>query len=410
MGIISFSNSGTDVRGGPMQREKEGEFPELSLMEGGPGDALMKKLRLIRPEFAAASARTAIILAALTWLPLLVFSLIEGLALGGARIPFLYDLSAHARFLVAVPILVLAEIPIGKRLRRVAKHFLDAGLVREDERKRFASCVAATVRFHDWRPAELSLLALAYMTTYTVISKTSLQSGSTWFEPSSTAGLSPVGYYYAFVALPIFQFLMYRWGYRMVVWTRFLWQVSRLDLSLAPTHPDGAGGLGFLGKGSIPFGVILFALSSVVSAAIASRILFSEAKLEDFQLTYAALILLVLIVFAGPLMVFAPKLFRLKQDGLLRYGTLASRYTHLFDSKWVDGIDTSEEPLLGTADIQSLADLGNSYELIRKMRVVPIALSDFIAMAVPGLIPALPLAATVMPVGDLLKGILRLLG
>jgi hypothetical protein len=65
---------------------------------------------------------------------------------------------------------------------------------------------------------------------------------------------------------------------------------------------------------------------------------------------------------------------------------------------------------LGTADIQSLADLGNSYELIRKMRVVPIALSDFIAMAVPGLIPALPLAATVMPVGDLLKGILRLLG
>ena len=87
MGIISFSNSGTDVRGGPMQREKEGEFPELSLMEGGPGDALMKKLRLIRPEFGAASARTAIILAALTWLPLLVFSLIEGLALGGARIP-----------------------------------------------------------------------------------------------------------------------------------------------------------------------------------------------------------------------------------------------------------------------------------------------------------------------------------
>jgi hypothetical protein len=77
------------------------DFPELSLIEGGPGNALMKRLRLIRPELGAASGRTAIILALLTWLPLLVLSLIEGLAFGGAKIPFLYDLAAHARFLVA---------------------------------------------------------------------------------------------------------------------------------------------------------------------------------------------------------------------------------------------------------------------------------------------------------------------
>jgi hypothetical protein len=109
-------------------------------------------------------------------------------------------------------------------------------------------------------------------------------------------------------------------------------------------------------------------------------------------------------------MVFAPKLFRLKQDGLLRYGTLASQYTQAFDSKWVGGINTPEEPLLGTPDIQSLADLGNSYELVRKVRIVPIELSDFIGIALPAVIPALPLAATVMPVGEILKGILRLLG
>jgi hypothetical protein len=393
-----------------MESKNVNEFPELSLMEGGPADALMKRLRLIRPEFGAAAARTAISLAALTWLPLLVFSSIEGLALGGARIPFLYDLAAHARFLVAVPILILAEIPIGRRLRKVAKRFLDMGLVRDEERKRFASCFVDTMRFRDWRLAELTVLALAYITTYAAISKASLQSGSTWFEPSSTAGLSPVGYYYALVSLPIFQFLMYRWGYRMVGWARCLWQVSKLDLFLMPTHPDGAGGLGFLGKGSIPFGVILFALSSVVSAAIASRIIFSGARLEEFEAPYATAMVLVLIVFAAPMVVFAPTLIRLKQDGLRRYGALASRYTQLFDSKWVKGINISEEPLLGTADIQSLADLGNSYELIRKMRVVPIALRDFIAMALPGAIPILPLAATVMPVSEILKGILRLLG
>jgi hypothetical protein len=396
-----------------MSTEDPTEFPELSLMEGGPGDALMRRLRLIRPELGAASGRTAIILAILTWFPLLLFSLIEGLALSGARIPFVYDIAAHVRFLVAVPVLVLAEIPIGRRLRAVAKHFLNAGLVSPGEQKNFASLVVDTVRFHDSRVGEMILVVLAYITTYVALSKISLQSGSTWFEPSSSPGFigfSVAGYYYALVALPIFMFLMYRWAYRMVVWTRFLWQVSNLDLLLTPTHPDAAGGLGFLGKASIPFGIIVFPLSSVISASIASRIIFGGATLEQFEFIYAALIVIVLLVFAGPLIVFAPKLFRLKQDGLLRYGTLASQYTQAFDSKWVNGLKANEEGLLGTADIQSLADLGDSYELVRKMRIVPIELSDFVAIALPSVIPALPLAATVMPVGEILKGIFRLLG
>ena len=199
----------------------------------------------------------------------------------------------------------------------------------------------------------MTLLGLAYISTYVALSKTSLQSGSTWFVPSPNAGFSLAGYYYAFVALPIFQFLMYRWAYRMVVWTRFLWQVSNLDLLLTPTHPDAAGGLGFLGKGSIPFGIILFALSSVISASIASRILFGGATLEQFEFIYAALIVLALIVFAGPLMVFAPKLFRLKQDGLLRYGTLASQYTQAFDSKWVGGTQYCRKNLCWARQISS---------------------------------------------------------
>ena len=393
-----------------MSTENASRLPEISLIEGGPGNSLMKRLRLIRPELGTASGRTAIILALITWLPLLLFSLAEGLALGGARIPFLYDIAAHTRFLVSVPILVLAEIPIGKRLRAVVQHFLNAGLVPSGEQDPFASAVVETVRFNDSRLVEMSLVAVSYITTYFAVSKMSLQSGSTWFAPTPGTGLSLVGYYYAFVALPIFQFLMYRWAYRMIVWTRFLWRVSKLDLLLTPAHPDGSGGLGFLGKGSIPFGVILFALSSVVSSSIASRILFGGAKLEQFEFVYAALIVLAIMIFAGPLMVFAPTLFWLKQDGLLRYGTLASQYTQAFDRKWATGIDQDEQTLLGTADIQSLADLGNSYELIRKMRILPIELSDFIAIALPGIIPALPLATTVMPVGEILKGILRLLG
>lgn len=265
-----------------------------------------------------------------------------------------------------------------------------------------------TLRFRDAHVAEMTVLVLAYVATYNAVSGFSLQSGSTWFKPQPGQGLTLVGYWYAFVALPIFQFLMFRWVYRMVVWSRFLRKVSKLDLLLTPTHPDGAGGLGFLGKGLIPFGVILFALSAVVSSAIASRILFGGGKLEDYQWSYVALFVIVMVIFAGPMLIFVPKLLALKQRGLMEYGTFGSRYTQAFHRKWIEETAPSKEPMLGTGDIQSLADLGNSFEIIRKMRIVPVEPSDFIAMVLPGLIPALPLAATVMPVGEIIKGLLNL--
>lgn len=91
----------------------------FSLTEGGPGTAFMKRLRLIHPELGAGSARTALILMALTWVPLCVLCLIEGLAFSGVKLPFFYDIAAHTRFLLAVPVLVLADIPVGARLRQV---------------------------------------------------------------------------------------------------------------------------------------------------------------------------------------------------------------------------------------------------------------------------------------------------
>ncbi len=387
--------------------------PELdlafSLTEGGPGTAFMKRLRLIHPEMGAGSARTALILMALIWLPLCILCLIEGVAFGGVKLPFSHDLAAHTRFLLAVPVLVLADIPVGARLRQVVRHFLAAGLIREKDLAKVGGIALDTLRFRDSRVAELTLLVLAYVATYNAVSGFTLQSGSTWFKAAPGHALTLVGYWYAFVALPIFQFLMFRWAYRMVVWSRFLRKVSKLDLLLTPTHPDGAGGLGFLGKGLIPFGIILFALSAVVSSGIASRILFSGGKLEDYQWSYVALFVIVLAIFAGPMLIFVPKLLVLKQRGLMEYGKLGSRYTQAFHRKWIEEAESTKEPVLGTGDIQSLADLGNSFEIIRKMRIVPIELSDFLAMVLPGLIPALPLAATVMPVGEIIKSLLKLL-
>jgi hypothetical protein len=380
-------------------------FPALGLTEGGPGEILLRRLRLA--PLAQRSRRAAIVLAGVTWIPLLVLSAIEHVALGGVRIPFLYDLGVHVRFLVAVPVLVLAEVPIGMRVRQVTARFVEAGLIRKDEQPRFVEIIRRTLDLRDSRVAELLVLAAACAATYGVLAN-ALQAGSTWHTPKLGSSTSVAGLWYGVVSLPIFQFLLFRWVYRMGLWARLLHQLSTLDLHLTPTHPDGAGGVGFLGKVCVPFGSLLFALSAVASSAIATRILFEGASLQNFEVTYAVLVILELVIFSGPLLVLAPTLARVRRTGLREYGTLASRYMQLFDRKWVKDGGAPEE-LLGTADIQSLADLANSYELVKKMRVVPIELSDFIALTIPAVIPALPLAATVMPVSEILKDLVRLL-
>jgi len=380
--------------------------PPLVLTDGGPGDGLLRRLRLAPAQTHA--RRAALVLAGVAWLPLCVLAVVQGLAVRGATIPFFYDIAAHVRFLVALPVLLVAEIPIGARMRQVAAHFIEAGLVRDDEQGKFAQIIAGAVRMRDSRVAELVVLAAAYVTTYGMLTGELVQGDTMWYQPDPRAGLTAVGFWYVFVSLPIFQFILYRWGYRMLVWARFLRRVSQLDLQLTPMHPDGAGGLGFLGKGSIPFGVLLFAVSAIVSSRIATHVLFAGAKLRDFQVPYAAIFVLALVIFAGPLLIFVPTLFALKQRGFREYGALASRYTQLFDRKWLRA-GAADESILGSGDIQSLADLGNSFELVRKVRPIPIELGDFVAMVLPGVIPAIPLAATVMPVSDILKAALRLI-
>jgi len=381
------------------------ELPPLLLTEGGPGDALLRRLRLA--PLGVRSRRAALVLAAVTWVPLLVLAAFQGVAVSGPQIPFLGDIAAHVRFLFTLPMLLLAEIPIGMRLRGAAAHFVSAGIVGPEDHERFARIILDTRRLRDSRLAELCVFAAAYVTAFTVLTRAGFQGGSTWYAPHE--GLTPAEGWYALVSIPIFQFVLYRWLWRMLVWGWFLRRVSRLDLHLPPTHPDGAAGLGFLGKACIPFGTLLFAMSAVVSSAIATRVLFAGAALEDFQISYAALFVVALAAFTVPLLVFVPVLLGVKQRGLLQYGTLASRYTYLFDRKWVRAESAPDEPLLGSADIQSLADLANSYQLVGKMRVLPIQIADFVAMALPGLIPAVPLAATVMPVSDIVKGLFKLL-
>jgi hypothetical protein len=108
------------------------------------------------------------------------------------------------------------------------------------------------------------------------------------------------------------------------------------------------------------------------------------------------------LVFA-PFLVFAPQLASAKRTGLREYGTLAERYVREFDTKWLRGGAPADERLVGSADIQSLADLGNSFEVVKSMRAVPITRDAFVGLVAATLAPVVPLMLTMMSLEELLK-------
>ncbi len=178
-------------------------------------------------------------------------------------------------------------------------------------------------------------------------------------------------------------------------------------MRFVPTHPDRAGGLGFLGAVAYAFTPMLLAQGALLAGMIANQIFYEGATLPEFKLELIGTVALMVFTILGPLLVFGPQLEAAKRAGLREYGTLAQRYVREFDSKWVRGGAPAGEPLVGSADIQSLADLGNSYEVVRGMRFVPFTVQVVVQLAVTTLVPVVPLTLTMISLEQLLEQLLK---
>ena len=378
---------------------------EFSLVHGGPLFQLLVRAHLSSDSLTLV-ARRVIFFALITWVPLLALSALEGHLLDGdVAVPFLRDAETQIRLLVVVPLLLAAELVVHRRLMPVVRAFLDRDLISEADDERFDAAVNSAFRLRNSVPAEVLLFALVYGVGVLVVWRQTALETPTWYAHSPTGAhrLYTAGIWYAYVSLPIFQFLLLRWYWRVFIWIRFLWQVSRIELRLVPTHPDLLGGLGFLANTVFAFSVLLIAHGAMLAAQIANRIFFAGATLRSFQEEIFVMLVFLLCVVFGPLLVFSPQLSRAKRRGLLEYGALAERYVRDFDGKWLRGGAQSSEPLMGSADIQSLADMGNSFAVVRTMRLAPISRDAVLELAACVLVPLLPLLLTVMPVEDLVK-------
>jgi hypothetical protein len=352
-------------------------------------------------------------IALLAWLPLLALCALEGRLLGGtATVPFLKDVEVHTKLLLVVPLLIIAELVVHRRMRPLLHQFLERNLIPDNAMPRFEAAVASAFRLRNSVLAEVLLIALVYGVGILIVWRQFMAlDATTWYATPSAAGskLSLAGMWYGYVSLPLFQFLLLRWYFRLFIWTRFLWQVSRIDLRLVPTHPDRLGGLSFLSQTAYALTVLAVAQGALLAGPLAGRIFFLGSALPQFKAEIALLVVFLLCVLLGPLLVFVPQLAATKRKGLREYGTLAERYVREFDAKWLHGGAPAAEPLVGSADIQSLADLANSYEVVRTMSIAPVTKQAVLRLAAATLLPIAPLLLTMMPLEELLKKLASIL-
>jgi len=401
------ASHGSAAHDGPPQDPQD-----FSLVLGGPLFQLLRRARL-SDDALTLQRRRVVVISLVTWLPLLLLSAMGGQLLGGGvAVPFLLDVEVHVKFLVVMPLLVAAELTVHQRMRSLGKVFRDRDLVSASASAQLEAAIASAYRLRNSVVAEVLLIVLVYVVGVLIVWRHyGALDTSTWYKTAVAEGsrLSPAGMWYGFVSLPFFQFLLLRWYFRLFIWIRLLWQVSRIELRLSPTHPDRAGGLGFLSIMVYAFIPLLMAHGALLAGQLANRIFYLDATLPQFKLEILLLVALLLFMFLGPLAVFAPQLAQAKRTGLREYGTLAQRYVREFDTKWLRGGAPADEPVLGSGDIQSLADLGNSFEVVRSMRVVPVTRDLILQLAVATLAPIAPLVLTMMPLEEFLKKLFGML-
>jgi hypothetical protein len=351
--------------------------------------------------------RTVGALALVTWVPLLLLTLPAGLAFGTrVEVPLLRDPGFYGRYVVALPLLVFAEVVVAASLVVQTRHLHQSGLVPEAERPRYEAATAQMHRLYGSWVAQGVILILSYVLVITLRTVVAYSPGSSsWERLTADSGdqVTPAGWWSILVCLPILMFLLVRWLWRACVWDWFLFRVSRLDLELTPTHPDRAGGLSFLAWGQASFGPVLAAVSAILSGGFAAEVLYGGESLNSLKYHLAVFLALSLGFLLAPLAVFSGKLARCRFRALLDFGALIWRHDRAFDEKWIRGPGAARESLLGSPDVSSLSAIGEAFEHVKRMRVVPLDEQALIVLTAAALVPMLPFLGSTIPLTDILQ-------
>jgi hypothetical protein len=377
--------------------------PPFTLL-GGPLHELGVRAGLVRHH--TDTVRLGLLLGVVPWLVGVLIAVAEG------RVDHLLSvevIGAHVRLLVAVPLLFVCESVLDPQLARFARYCGGSGLLQGAALAQFETHLERTRRWSTGWVPEAACLAAAVLVA--VANPEPPWGGMTSTLEGGGEPRSLAGWWYWIVGLTLFRFLVFRLLWRLALWWHLLWRLSRLDLRLMPAHADGCGGLGLLGDVQSHFLPFVTANTAVLSASFAEDIGTGRIPFETVSIAFVAMLLGGALLVLGPLLLFVPRLWACRQRGLGTYMALAARYANAFERKWFGKEKPPDEPLLGTPDIQTLADLTTAVGIVRTMRVMPIGPRTLVALAAAVLVPILPLLTLRYPLATMVDQLVhRLIG
>jgi hypothetical protein len=376
-----------------------------SPFDGGPYERLPAPLGGTGTDLGTLRRR-ALVAVAVTWVPLALLSAMQGLAIrDNPRESFLLDVSAYGRYLIALPLLIMAEHVALPVLARIVRHVATSGLVSAGDRARFEALATSTRGLMRSRVAAVVLLGLAYATTLQLAGAAYPAGISSWSAPI-VAGVRThtlAGWWRVLVSQPLYLMMIGVWVWRAIVWGVFLYRVTRMQLRLVATHPDHMGGLQFVTVSTFAFPVVAFALSAGIAANIAERVLFDGEPVTAFIRHIVAALAIVLVLFLGPLLTLRGPLKDLRARGIFAYGELGSDLGHRFEARWVRPGRKVPASALEAPDFSAVTDAYQIIEHVRAIRLIPIDLKWVAPLVLSALAPFVLLLLLVLPMEDLLQ-------
>jgi hypothetical protein len=344
-----------------------------------------------------------LITAAVTWLPLAVLAALEGNALSSTpHLSLLLDLQAHVRYLVAAPLFVGAASVYLPQLAAAVQTFVDADIIASHDLGRYHALLASTRRLMASRVTDVVLLALAYTLTF-VASPAVQADGATWAR-SAAGSVTYAGWWRLLVSHPLFHGLWMAWVWRLLLWTRFLWVLSRMNLRLVASHPDRLGGMRFVLAPLRGFSVLAFAVGTIAAGTIAQAIIVEGRLPAEFKYFIGAHVTGVVVAFAGPLLLLSLPLIRLQERGTFEYGRVASQLGREFQKRWTEpGRREMDADALGVPDFSATVDLFGVVSNIQNINPLVLDLRPVLVLMVATLLPYVPVVFAVMPFDQVMQ-------
>ncbi|MCP4381376.1 MAG: hypothetical protein GY798_08160 [Hyphomicrobiales bacterium] len=329
----------------------------------------------------------------LTWIPIFLMSLFEGTAWSpDLDLSFLGDWVVHTRFLVVIPLFLLADRLTDPLLRSTAAQLTEASFVPDESLADYRALARRHTRLAQSHWIDVAIVLLVMAALLYGIRRESVLPAASWQGVPQNNGLeySLSGWWLYNVGIPIYQFILLKWFWRYFVWCKFLWSVSRMHLNLIAIHPDRTGGLGFIGIAQASFAPFVLGVATLYFAIVGRQIYFENYDLTAFIPEIVALVVLNLGIFLLPLMFFAPQLTRLRVTEIRRYSAFSGEAIRSFDKRWlVDGAKTNSPRLLDSGNVDAVANLGFLFGTVERLKPFPINLATALTITGAALLPIL---------------------